>query len=86
MDTSDHTGDVLNNIEAVNTELAKEAVTTKDTERQQQLAKHPSAIVRWHLAQNQNLSSEAIDALGGLMEVERLRKITSDAVGSIDKK
>ena len=68
-------------------DLAKEAMTTRDCERQQQLASHPSAIVRWHLVRNHALCDAALGIIGG-DEVQRLRTLAEDqlhdALGEID--
>lgn len=65
-----------------NLELAKEARTTPDCERQQELAEHPSALVRWNLVRNLSLCQSAREFIGEA-EVVRLLQLTEESVRNV---
>lgn len=72
----------MNTKEPSNIDLAREAESTKDCERQVVLAAHPSEIVRMSLAKNPVLCDDAVKALGD--EIETLRRKAREVIEGIE--
>lgn len=65
-----------------NLQLAQEARSTQDCERQRELADHPSALVLWNLVRNSALC-EAARAIIGDTRVQDLMNLTEEAVRDV---